>query len=362
MIAPSRNLSSQFLFTGLLLASLAPLVRAEDEIRFLDRDSKGVVTVMANIEQESIDGLRFRLGARTETVDVPVFDLVDVLYGVPGSLRLVLSRARSEEQRSNALDLTSQDRLAALDRAIKEFEHLLIQGEQLAPAAARRQWRFHIARLKAQAAAEDPKRAKAAVEALTSFLQQGDSWQTDAAANLLARVLTLEGNPERAAEAFRKWTNGKGTSPEVKREFARQAILWDVLARNFKQATQTLAALKPGTPAATGEAVQLQALEHFLTAAEGKPEKALGDLDVLETSAKEDSDRGHIWLIRGQCEVLAGRDDRAFWAFLRVDQMCRENQFARARAVEQLVRLFEGRSDWPKAAFYRCKLWRDFSG
>ena len=193
-----RRLTGCFLAIGAWLIASQGFVRGEDEIQCLDRETRNVVTVFGNIEQESVAGLRFRLGARTEPVDVPVLDLIDVVYAVPGSLRIQQSKARTEELKSVAPEVTGPERLRAIERAIKEYEILLVQGEQNAPAAPRRHWMFKIARLKAQAAGEEPARAKAAHEALTAFLRPGDSWQTVPAANLLARVLMNEGNPEQA--------------------------------------------------------------------------------------------------------------------------------------------------------------------
>ncbi len=337
-------------------------VCGEDEIQYLDRETRSAVTVVGNIEQESVAGLRYRLGARTEAVDVPVLDMIDVVHAVPGSLRIQQSKARSEELRSVAPDVTGPDSLRAIERAIKEYETLLVQGEQTAPAGPRRHWKFKIARLRAHAAMEDPARAKAAEEALTAFLRSGDSWQTVPAANLLARVLMIRGDAERAGETFRQVSKTKDLSPEFRREVVRLGIYWDLLGKDIKPASTALAALKIETPAGSSESVRLQALESFREAAEGRPEKALSQLEALDASAKVPADRGLIWLIKGHCEVIAGRDDRAFWDFLRVDQVCRENPFARSRAVEQLDRLFEGRSDWSKAILYRCKLWRDFAG
>jgi hypothetical protein len=356
------TLTGCFLAIGWWLVAGAGLLRAEDEIHYLDRATRSVATVFANIDQETVAGLRYRLGGRTEAVDVPVLDLVDVVYAVPGSLRLQVTRARTEELKSVAPDATAPERLRAIEQAIKEYELLLVQGERNAPAAALRHWKFKIARLKAHAAGEDPARAKAAEEALTSFLRQADSWQTIAAANLLARVLTGQGNAEKAGEAFRQVAKARDLLPEFRREVVRQEIYWDLLGKDTRTASTALAAQKLETPAGSGESVRLQALELLREAVEGRPEKALSQLDTLEAGAKGPADRSLIWLMRGHCEQLAGRDNRAFWAFLRVDQVHRENTFAWARAVEQLDRLFEARTDWPKATQYRCKLWRDFAG
>ena len=134
------------------------------------------------------------------------------------------------------------------------------------------------------------------------------------------------------------------------------------MEKTFGQPRQRFRREKLETPAGSSESVRLQALEQFRVATEGRPEKALSQLETLDASARVPADRGLIWLLKGHCEEMAGREDRAFWDFLRVDQVHRENPFARSRAVEQLDRLFEARSDWSKATLFRCKLWRDFAG
>jgi hypothetical protein len=336
--------------------------RAQDEIQYFDRASNAIVAVQALIEQENINGLRFRVGARGEPVDVPATDLIDVVYSVPGSLRLILARARNEEKKSVALGATQPERVQAIAQAIKEYQGLLKEGEQTGSPSARRHWQFRIARLRAQAASENRAETKAALTELTAFVRQNDSWQTVVAASLLTRLLANGGDFDAAAQAHRQLSNGKGLSPAAKREQAREVILLDLLGKNLKPASAAIDAQRVETPATGSEPMRLRALEALRDAADGKPERALSQLEGLENQVKEPADRGFLWLLRGYCESIAGRDDQALWAFLRVDQLYSEDQAVHAKAVEQLVKLFEARSDWAKAALYRTKLWRDFAG
>jgi hypothetical protein len=277
-------------------------------------------------------------------------------------LRLILTRARNEEKKGLALGATQQERIQAIAQAIKEYEGLLKEGQQTSLTSARRHWQFRIARLRAQSASENPAEMKSAVAELAAFLRQNDSWQTLAATRLMARLLASTGDFDAAAQAHRQVLNGKGLSAAAKREQSREMILWDLLGKNIKQASAGIEALRIETPAAGSEVIRVRALEALRDAAEGKPEKALSQIDGLERQIKEPADRGFLWLIRGHCESFAGRDDQSLWAFLRVDQLYSEDQTVHVKAVEQLIKLLEARSDWAKATFYRIKLWRDFAG
>jgi hypothetical protein len=353
---------------GGVLVSLVLLVTAtspglaQDEIQYYDATSKVIVSVQANIEQETVGGLRFRTGARSEPVDVGADDLIDVVYSVPGSLRLILARARNEEKKTQAPGATWSERMQAIRQANKAYEELLDQGQIGTLKAARRHWQFRIARLRAQAAWEDPAERKRAVASLTDFLRDSDSWQTSAAFRLLAGCLLEIGDVDAIAPAGRQVLARKGLSPAAKREHSREAILWDCLGKHAKEASTMLTAQKAETPPGGSELLRLQALEALRDAAEDKPEKGLAQLESLEKQAKNGADRGFIWLLRGYCESVAGRDEQALWAFLRVEQLYGEDRVACALAVAQLAKLFESRSDWEKAALYRVKLWRDFAG
>ena len=219
-----------------------------------------------------------------------------------------------------------------------------------------------MARLRAQAASENPAELKSALNALKEFLRQNDSWQTPAATRLLARLQANSSNFDAAAQTCREAANRPGLSAMAKREQMREMILLEIFGKNIKQASAAIDALKPAASGGTSEALRLRGLEAVRDAVDGKPEKALTQLETLQTQAKDPADQSVIWLLRGYCESFAGRDDQALWAFLRVDQLHVGDQIAHAKAVEQLVKLFEGRSDWSKAAFFRCKLWRDFAG
>ena len=354
---------SKYCLAICLFASFsAGISRAQDEIHYYDRSAKSIVAVQANVEQENAGGIRFRTGSRVEPVEVPAQDLIDIVYSVPGSLRLILARARNAEKKSLVPGATQPERLQAIAEAIKEYEQLLKESQQGSLASARRHWQFRIARLRAQAASENPAEFKGAVGSLKDCASQSDSWQAQAASRLLANLHASQGDFEAAAQACRQTAGRTGGPAAIKREQMREAILWDILGKNTKQATAAMDKLRGESPATGGELLRLQALRALRDAASGKPEQALSQLEQIETQCKDPADRGLIWLLRGHCEAFAGRDDQALWAMLRVDLIHSEDRIVDAQALEQITKLFESRSDWAKAARFRCKLWRDFAG
>ena len=358
-----RDRTSRYCLAIWLFSSLSTgICRAQDEIHYYDRAAKSIVAVQANLEQENAAGIRFRTGSRVEPVEVPIQDLIEIVYSVPGSLRLILARARNDEKKSLVQGATQTERLQAIAEAIKEYEQLLKEGQQGSLAAARRHWQFRIARLRAQAASENPTELKAAVSSLKDCASQTNSWQAQAATRLLANLYASQGDFEAAAQACRQAASRAGVPAAIKREQMREAIVWDILGKNFKQANAAIDKLRSETPPTGGELLRLQAIGALRDAAQGKPEQALTQLEQLETQCKDPADRGVIWLLRGHCESFAGREDRALWSVLRVDQMYSEDRVVLVQAVAQLVKLLESRSDWAKAATFQCKLWRDFAG
>jgi len=248
MLAKSRRMLLQSARYGLgiclFLVASPGICRAEDEIHYYDRAAKSIVAVQAVVEQENAGGLRFRSSTRSEPVEVPAQDLIDVVYSVPGSLRLILTRARNEEKKSLTQGATQPERLLAIAQAIKEYEDLVAQGQQGSLAAARRHWQFRIARLRAQAASENPAELKGALNSLTAFLRQNDSWQSQAAIRLLARLHANRGDFDAAAQVCRQAQGRAGLSTAAKREQTRETILWDILGKNIKQATAAIDGLK----------------------------------------------------------------------------------------------------------------------
>jgi hypothetical protein len=357
-----NRIGQYFLAIWLLASYSAGTSTAQDEIHYYDHSVNSIVAVQANVEQENAGGIRFRTGSRVEPVEVATQDLIEIVYSVPGSLRLILARARNAEKKSLLPGATQPERLQALTEAIKEYEQLLKEGQQGSLATARRHWQFRIARLRAQAAADNPAEFKGAVSSLKDSANQADSWQAQAATRLLANLYAGHGDFEEAARACRQAANRAGIPAAIKREQMREAIRWDILGKNVKQATAAIDKLRSETPVAGGELLSLQALAALRDAAMGRPEQALSQLEKLEMECKSPGDRGAIWFLRGHCEIFAGRDDQALWAFLRVDLVYSEDRTILAQAVEQVARLFESRSDWAKAMRFRCKLWRDFAG
>jgi hypothetical protein len=123
MLAKSRRMLLRSTGYGLgiwfFLVACTGVSWAEDEIHYYDRAAKSIVAVQAVVEQENAGGLRFRSSTRSEPMEVHAQDLIDVVYSVPGSLRLILTRARNEEKKSLTLGATQPERLQAITQAIR---------------------------------------------------------------------------------------------------------------------------------------------------------------------------------------------------------------------------------------------------
>src|SRR5207253_9913574 len=79
-----------------LLGIISSPVIAQDRVTFRDRSAKGSQTVSGKIESESLAGIR--IANRT----VPIADVIDVQYDVPGAIKLEYPRAVAAEGRSPA--------------------------------------------------------------------------------------------------------------------------------------------------------------------------------------------------------------------------------------------------------------------
>src|ERR1043165_9870878 len=82
------------LIASALLGLAAAPATAQDRVTFRDRAGKGPQTVSGKIESESLAGIK--IASRT----IPIADVIDVQYDVPGAIKLEYPRAVVAEGRS----------------------------------------------------------------------------------------------------------------------------------------------------------------------------------------------------------------------------------------------------------------------
>jgi hypothetical protein len=113
-----------------LVLVLAGPVLAQDRVTFRDRSAKGPQTASGKIDSESLAGIR--IGGRT----IPIADVIDVQYDVPGAIKLEYPRAVTAEGRSPA-------------EAVPIYEGLLRNAAVQSNAAIKRHMEYRIAMLTA---------------------------------------------------------------------------------------------------------------------------------------------------------------------------------------------------------------------
>jgi hypothetical protein len=253
--------------------------------------------------------------------------------------------------------------LQAIAVAIKSYEELLALGSPARMGRAGPHFQFRLARLKAEAAFDSPAKLQDALRDLKAFVKEHhDAWQTPSALRLASRLCADRGDYRSAAQIHRDAAGWSELSAKAKRDQAAEGMFFALLGKDASLAGQTLDSLRSQAPLGTPGAARVHALLALAAAEQAKPDDAQAMLNALAPSAKEPGDRAAIWLMRGFCEQSSGRQEKALWAFLHVDQLYGADRALHASAIHQLIKLFEARSDGAKADAYRQRLWREFAG
>src|SRR5437899_2354651 len=131
---------------AVLLILAAPAL-AQDRVTFRDRSAKGSQTASGKIESESLAGIR--ISGRT----IPIADVIDVQYELPGAIKLEYPRAVTAESRSPA-------------EAVPIYEGLLKAPSVQSNPAVKRHIEYRISPLAAARAEEGRDQITKAIAAL----------------------------------------------------------------------------------------------------------------------------------------------------------------------------------------------------
>jgi hypothetical protein len=274
------------------LLVLTGRVTAQDRVTFRDRSPKGSQTVAGKIESESLSGIR--IASRT----IPIADVIDVQYDVPGVIKLDYPRAVAAESRGAA-------------EAVGLYEALLrVPAVQNNPAV-KRHIEYRIAALTASRADENPEQKKKAIEALTKFrADHRESWQLLPLTRTLARLYVDREPPdfEAARKAFEELASVPGAPREIKEECAFQAIDLLLSAGNTDEARKKAAALPASDPRTAvyrvgceGGRDAARTLEAMIDKTTDRALKAaaynmLGDVYCRDPKTKKDAVYAYLWV------------------------------------------------------------------
>jgi hypothetical protein len=278
--------------TAAVLAVLTGPAAAQDRVTFRDRSAKGAQTLAGKIESESLAGIR--IAGRM----IPIAEVIDVQYDVPGVIKLDYPRAVAAEGRSAA-------------EAVGLYEALLrVPAVQNNPAI-KRHIEYRIAALTAARADENPEQRKKAVEALSKFrTEHHDAWQVLPLTRTLVR-LYLDREPpdyEAARKAYEELAAAPGASSDLKQECTFQTIDLLLLAGNTDEAGRKVAALPTSDPRTEVYRIGCQLgpdaarrLEDLIDKSNDRALKAaaynmLGDVFRRDPKTKKDAVYAYLWV------------------------------------------------------------------
>lgn len=315
-----------FVFVGLA----ASPATAQDRVTYRDRSAKGSQTVSGKIDSESLAGIK--IASRT----IPIADVIDVQYDVPGAIKLEYPRAIAAEGRSPA-------------EAVAIYEGLLKAPSVQNNLAIRRHIEYRIAMLTAARADEGRDHAQKAIAALTKFkADHHDAWQLLPLTRMLAR-LDLDREPpdfDAARKAYDDLASAPGAPPEIKQECAFQAIDLLLLAGKRDEAMQKAAALPGSDPRA----------KVYQIGCQSGPDAA----KQLEEMIDKTSDRGVKATAYNMLGDVYRRDPKtkkdALYAYLWVDVVYNDDPAEVAKADGRLATLFGELKDEDRAKKYRDKV------
>jgi hypothetical protein len=345
-----------------LAPTSAPAQGTTDEVTYYDRAKKAVDTLKGSIQEDTPAGIKLKVAGKNDPVPVPVADIRNVAYLVPGGVQRVLYRkvAGADEEHEKATD--PDKKKDAFNKAVAVFK--TFEQEAREPVSVlRRDVQFRKARLYARQAEDDPEQADEAINLLSQFLaDQGNStgWQVIPVAQMLGALQEQKGDRAGALKTYGIIATNAAVPKEVRQDFGVRQAQALIRTKKFTEAEQQLRKMALGLasddPAAQRIAVHLaecQVASGHFAEAEAKLK------DVLKSNAD-----GTVKALA--CNTLADgyreakNNDEAFWYYLWVDTYYNQDKQERAKAVYYLSKLFEqARNDATKAQQFRDRLLKE---
>jgi TolA-binding protein len=333
--------------------------QAQDTIHFTDPKSKKEATAAGSIVQESAGRVVYASGTTGVTREIPAVDIRDIIYQVPGGVRLDYRKAAGDERLANDPATQESKRREKLADAIANYQAVLPRlAAEKSPFAARHV-HFKIAELRALQAQDDRAAAPAAIAALEAFLQNyPDSWQITRCARLLADLQLDQGNAEGAEKTYEALAADPNLPPEARQDcdFAMAQAL--IRGGKFDRAQQKLQSILRGQPADDPRAIRARIYLAECTGVgqKAKLSEAVATLENIIARNPDNDIKAAAYNALGDCYRLTGNLKEARWPYLWVDLLYSQNRQEHVKAMEQLARIFEEQTDSARAREYRERL------
>jgi lipopolysaccharide biosynthesis regulator YciM len=343
---------------GVLACTAAAL--AQDRIHFYDRTAKKENLASGTIQEESAARVTYKLGTSGAIKEIAAPDIIDIVYEVPGAIRLDYSGANGKERRASDPSVKGAERKKALGDAIKDYETLLpkLAGEKY--ASVRRHFQFKIARLLSRQAEENNNLADSAISALGQFLKENPgTWQVIPCAGALAKLQLARGDAEGARRTYEQLAATPELPAAIKQECDLNVAEALILGKKFGEAETRLQSLLKSTPSEQPQSQRIRVLLAQCSGVSGKLAEAVKELETIINQTADKGLKAAAYNAIGDCYRLNGKPREAMWPYLWVDVIYHQDKEQHIKAMEQLAKIFDDQGEKARAKQYRERLQRE---
>ncbi len=351
-----KNLFTFALGLGTLgLLFLAP-ARGQDSIRYRDPKTGKRATAVGAIQEESPAHVVYQPTAGSAK-EIPAAQILDVVYDLPGAVKLTYRSALSEERRATDPALKDEERAKALRGATESYQEVLGKLDKDKNKFALRQVHFKLALLLAGEAQTNADQVEAAIDALKKFKQAyPDGWQVVRAARLLAQLQLNRGDADAAEKTYQDLAATPGLPEATRQECDLLQAQAMIAGKKYDQARQKLEAALQSLPAEDPQAVRARIYLAEAQGAAGKLPEAVKEIEAIIGKTDDKDLKAVAYNALGDCYRLNGKNKDALWPYLWVDVIYHQNRQEHLKAMEQLARLFDEQGDRARARQYRERL------
>jgi tetratricopeptide (TPR) repeat protein len=332
--------------TGTAPAQPGKEAEVQATVYFPDAASKKEISVTGIIQEESIVGIKMKIGKETKTI--PALDVREITYKTKADA-LEARKAFSTERKANEPGLKVEKRIEFYKDAVGEYKTLLASVKDI--PQAQRYISFKIAEVQLRIGQLDNAKLDDGIKAMEAFTNEfPQGWEVVPSLKLLADAHETKGNPNEASKVYEKLAELPDAPEEVKRTAGMLVTQMLLRGKKFKEAEAKLIALRKRLPDNDPQVGQVTVMLVQSQMMQGKTEGVEKQLrDALATNPDLYLHSvGHNCL--GDLFLAQKKPEAAFWEFLKVHLMYSQDRTEHARALYNLWKLFDSVKNDPVRA------------
>jgi hypothetical protein len=346
-----------------LAACLCGLARADD-IYMIDpkNPTKASTKETGIIEDESPAGIKLKQGKNV--VLLPALNIDRVTYTHP---KVDASTFRGPDNElewgleKDGKKRKPEEHKKHLADALSGFEQL---SKQVVDAERpSRYMRYRVAYTRAIQARDDPKLTKAAIDDLMAFTALPKNlagWEAIPALEMLADLQQKQGDIKGASRTLEEMVKLDGLPPAMKQARTLAAANLLLRTKDYPAAEKRLQVAIAGMAADDPQRARLQAYVVKAQLAQNNLSQVEANLNKVLEIATDPDTRAVTHNLLGDYYLAKKQDEEAFWHYLRVHVLYKDDPEEHAKALYHLARLFDTvKQDRSKAIECHQALLRD---